>query len=475
MAFLAAGCAPSARLAVGVRPGTAPPSWSSDPQLKAGIDSLLSDTLFPPASLGIEIASAESGEILYTLNPGYLYLPASNQKLLTSATALATLGQQFTYETRTFFDTTVSPRIFIKGSGDPILSSQDLDSLAGRTAASLPPGRRWTVCADISMFDDLQWGKGWMWDDEPSSDAMYITPLSVNNNCITVRVTPADSVGKPPHVACDPPTHYVTVQNTATTVSDTVRVPLDISRNWRDRSNTITVKGEILASDREEKNKISLWQPEWYALTLFRQAVESRGIQCEGMVTDTVPTKAVPVSSVVHGLDTVMTYMNKVSDNLSAENLLRTAAVVRFGAPGTAANGMECVMQFLTSMGIDTTRVVSADGSGVSRYNLVSPSLLVHLLIAMAHDEQRLPFWYSTLPVAGVDGTLSERMKGTAAEGNVHAKTGTLDGVTTLSGYAHSRGGRLLAFSIMIQGFAGNTRAYRKIQDKICVFLCGGY
>jgi D-alanyl-D-alanine carboxypeptidase/D-alanyl-D-alanine-endopeptidase (penicillin-binding protein 4) len=168
----------------------------------------------------------------------------------------------------------------------------------------------------------------------------------------------------------------------------------------------------------------------------------------------------------------VLINLNKISDNLTAELLLKTIGAEKFGRPGTAGKGVRAIRQFLGNIGVDTTAVNTADGSGVSRYNLVTPAELVSLLAAMWKNFAIRNEFAATLPIAGVDGTLRNRMKGTAAEGVIHAKTGTLSGVSTLSGYTMTADGEELAFSMMMQHYLDSASAIRPVQDRIGTELC---
>jgi D-alanyl-D-alanine carboxypeptidase/D-alanyl-D-alanine-endopeptidase (penicillin-binding protein 4) len=163
--------------------------------------------------------------------------------------------------------------------------------------------------------------------------------------------------------------------------------------------------------------------------------------------------------------------MNLESDNLSAENVLKTVAAEKSGLPGSAPAGASIMARFLAGLGVDTTRIVIADGSGLSRYNLTSAGAVVNLLFGMRSLERIFPSWYATLPVAGVSGTIATRMKGTPAQGNLRAKTGTLAGVSSLSGYVTMADGEQLAFSILMQHFPAGARRYRQVQDRIGAFL----
>jgi serine-type D-Ala-D-Ala carboxypeptidase/endopeptidase (penicillin-binding protein 4) len=467
------GCATSGRMVQDhVAPSAALLSRSPYPSLKKQIDAFLPDTLFPPASAGIRIVSLPQGETLYELNPDLLFNPASNEKLFTTSTALNILGEQFRFITPVSFDTTGGvPRIYVKGSGDPLMATSDLDSIASTLATVLPSGLTWSIVGDKSFFDDQYFGAGWMWDDEPSSDGMCLSPLSVNANCVNVIVRPGTAAGDTATVTVDPPTQYVSAVPSAVTVTDTVMEPLQITRAWRERLNAITVEGQILSTDTLEQEKLSVWQPERYFLTLLAECLERRGIPVGSIGFDTVSATAQPVLMYSHGLDSAVTFLNKVSDNMSAENVLKTIGAVVHNVPGSADAGIAVVRGFLGRAGIDTSKIVIADGSGLSRYDLTSATTITALLTTMYRSTDHFPTFYNSLPSAGIDGTLSGRMRGTAAQGNLHAKTGTLSGVTALSGYVRTAAGELLAFSILMQSYPEGAGRYRRAQDNIGVFL----
>ena len=162
----------------------------------------------------------------------------------------------------------------------------------------------------------------------------------------------------------------------------------------------------------------------------------------------------------------------KVSDNLTGEQLVKAIGAEAAGPPGDYANGLASERRFLAAeVGIDTTSMVLADGSGVSRYNLVTARQVVGLLAYMAGREDLAPAFFAALPIAGVDGTLEDRMQGTAAERRVRAKTGSLSGVSALSGYVMTEGGEHLAFSLLMEFFPGPAAPRRAVQDSIVATL----
>jgi PBP4 family serine-type D-alanyl-D-alanine carboxypeptidase len=460
-----------------LQPGGRP----SDPldALRFDIEQVLADSIFIPSQASVKIVSLDARELLYEHNSKLLMRPASNMKLLTSSAALSILGPQ--YQLRTVIladssspDSAISGNIYIKGYGDPDLLTADLDSLATQVQQRGVRSVCGGVVADISFYDDLYWGHGWIWDDEPDSYAAFITPLAVNDNCVDVTVTPADSAGRSVSVAVAPSTSYITLVNKASTVPDSVMNPLVVTRLFKERLNTILVEGEMKQGGRTVKEQISVWKPELYAATLFEEALQRRGISVSGEpAAGLAPATAREMASCSRNLVPALINLNKVSDNLSAEMMLKTVSAVTDKVPGSARGGTYAVNRFLSTFGIDTTKYCLADGSGLSNYNLISAELIIQLLQGMAQRRELFPTFLESLPIAGVDGTLGNRMKNTPAEGNLKAKTGTISGVSSLSGYVHTADGETLAFAMTMQNFTYPTRLYQRAQDKIGALLAG--
>ena len=441
--------------------------------IKTAIDTLFADTLFPPAFAGIKVVHLPTGKVLYSLNPDHLFNPASNEKLFTAAAALRTIGPGTLLSTVVTADS-ATRTIGLKGMGDPLLSTAEMDSLAALTAAALPGGGSWMLRGDASYFDDEYWGEGWTWDGEPDSYAMFVTSLMLNSNAIEVKVRAGSGPGQPAEVTLDPPSSLLQVENSAVSVvvPDSVRTRLEVSRRWRERSNTITVAGEVPVG-RTRTVSLSLWQPDLFATRLFAEMLRSRGVKVDTASVDTVSVPGIEVARFSHTLDSAVTYMNKVSDNLSAEALMKGSAAIRWGERGSTSRGIDILKEILTQAGVDTNSMRSVDGSGLSRYDLTCATALTGLLVAMYNDSVRFPVFYASLPIAGVDGTIDRRMRGSPAQGNLRAKTGTLSGVTALSGYVRTADGEMLAFSMLMQNFLSGSTPYRNVQDRIGALLAG--
>lgn len=461
--------------------GIFPPGIPRDPveRLRYDIDRILDDSLFIPARAGIKVVSLESGEVLYERDSKTLMHPASNMKLLTAAAATALLGKDFPLKTAVFADTlltadTLTGNLYFKGFGNPDLKSADLDTLVAQIRAAGISAVQGNIVADVSYFDDLYWGEGWMWDDEPYAFEAFITPLSINDNCVKVVVRPGINHGDSARVTIEPATSYVTLVNTATTVTDTVLVPLNVTRLFKERLNTIVVSGQIHNSSGPREYLLSVWKPELYAAQLLKEALERKGIAVAGSTLIGTPSSPVrEIANHIGRFDSMLVNLNKISDNLSAENTLKIIGAEKRGIPGSARSGIYETKLFLAQFGIDTTKFLMVDGSGVSHYNLLTAEMLVQLLVGMTRRPEWFPLFYESLPIAGVDGTLSHRMRGTPAERNLRAKTGSISGVSTLSGYVTTRDGEMLAFSILMQHFLGGNRRYREIQDSIGARLAG--
>jgi D-alanyl-D-alanine carboxypeptidase/D-alanyl-D-alanine-endopeptidase (penicillin-binding protein 4) len=445
--------------------------------LRKSIDEILTDSIFIPARVGIKIVSLSGGRVLYERDSKALFHPASNLKLLTTATALHVLGKDYKFKTAVYSDSAIQNgvlpgNLYIKGFGNPDFTSKDLVWMVGQLKEKGLRRIRGDVVGDVSFFDDLYWGNGWMWDDEPSSYEAFITPLSINKNSVKVIVKPGDKVGDPVQVHLEPETKYVELMNSGLTGSDSITNTIEVTRRFKERLNTIVVRGSLPRGSQECEFDLSVWQPELYAVKLLQEELEQEGIVVEGTARlGNVGNGLKPIVLHEWPVDSVVIHLNKVSDNLSAENTLKVIAAEKRGPPGTSQSGISIVNEYLSSIGIDTSSYLMADGSGVSHYNLVNAETIVDLLSAVYKQREHFDLFYRSLPVAGMDGTLERRMKGTSAEGRVRAKTGTESGVSSLSGYVPMRSADMIVFSILMNDFIGSPRPYRDAQDKIVELL----
>jgi serine-type D-Ala-D-Ala carboxypeptidase/endopeptidase (penicillin-binding protein 4) len=454
---------------------------------------------------GIEIVSLTTGKVLYAQNSDKLFTPASNTKLFTTATGLALIGPD--YKFRTSIETNgnldrrgrLSGDLFLVGRGDPNLSGRELpydlrtqrndhpikvledlaDSLVQKGVKYIDGD----LIADDSYFAFERYGEGWSQDDLVWGDGAPVSALAINDNVVFVNILPADRAGDRAFVSIVPFADYYRVDNRIITApAGTAR---RIFFNREPGSTALTLWGEMPIDDKGASEALAIEDPAAFASELFRSLLEKRGItvygrqrthhtELAGLSTFSVTATAeargggdelhpsLPNQTLVLAsyeskpLIEDIRVINKVSQNLHAEILLRLLAREK-GTAATIQNGLEVVREFLNRVGISSDEYAFYDGSGLSRQNLVTPHATVGLLEYAAKQPWGAAF-RGTLPVAGVDGSLADRLRGTVAQGRVSAKTGSLGGVKTLSGYATTNRGNAIAFSI----FSNNSNVAAK-------------
>ncbi len=436
------------------------------------INNLFLDSLFQNSIASVEIYDLTADKYLYRKNEKLLLRPASTMKILTSAAALFFLGKEFNFETSLAYDGNLEEGIlngnlYVIGGCDPDFITEDIDTLISKINLAGIKKINGNIYADVSKIDSLFWGKGWMWDDDPSSDAPYLSALNINDNTISVEVIP-QNLNEKPYVNLYPQTYYTAILNNAKTINlDTGKIK--ISRNWIYRTNEILVEGMIYKNSNPVIKTINLFDPAYYFLTLLKEKLQLENIVENPEIKIKKFETGFQLYSHKRNLVDVIFETNKESDNLNAEMLLRALAFNNFDAPATAENGIKMIDSLFVLANIKTKNYRIADGSGVSHYNLMTAEMLTEILKFIYKSRPDLyEILYNSFPVAGVDGTLRSRMKNNAAFNNVRAKTGTLSGVSCLSGYANSKKGNLIAFSIMVQNFTESSREARKFQDEVC-------
>lgn len=443
--------------------------------LSQRLDALLHEEVLKTSEVGIAVFDLTTGESVYRYQDEKLYRPASVEKIITSVTALAQLGADYTMDTGLRYrgkieNDTLKGSLYLIGGFDPEFMDEDLDRLVDALASK---GIRYvtdTLAADVSMTDSVYWGSGWCWDDTPYSFQPYLSPLMLNRGCVDVSVSPAqkDSL---PKVVCTPASDYYQVHNHGVSRNPQAG-KLKITRNWLSNGNIITVSGNVSYPYTE---KLNVYTSKDFFFHTFVSRLRSKGIEARTCTYADCPASAdsiVTLYTVRRPLKEVLERALKKSDNLCAEAMFYHLAAKRsLHKRVTGEDGTDAIHAFMkTALGFNPENYKIADGSGVSVYNYISPRLLLeYLKYAYYHREIFLPF-YESLPIAGVDGTLQNRMKQTKARGNVHAKTGSVTGVSSLAGYVKAADGHQLAFVIINQNVLKLSRA-RAFQDKFCDIL----
>lgn len=451
------------------------------------VDSMVAAPQFRSAQFGILVVDPVAGDTLVSHNAGRLFIPASNQKLLTGAVALQLLGADYRYQTTVgasgpVVDGELRGNLVIHGTGDPTVSDEMAgdamaplramaDSLAARgvrrVTGSLVPG--------ADAFPGANLGFGWSWDDLDFAYSAGVDELYFNEGFARVIVRGGATAGDRVSVRTAPARSVPRVQVWARTTG-----PAPVGTQAR-RARTLTIRqdssdaatvivdGHIAAGDSAVLT-ITHRDPARAYLLAVLEALEERGIAVEGGVSPWRGTSPYVLFSMVSPpLAEILPAFEKPSQNQIGELLLRTLGRARAGV-GSADSGARVVRDQLLAWGARPDGFVVRDGSGLSRHNVVTPETIIRVLDAM----RRAPTFErfrEALPVAGVDGTIANRMKGTPAQGNVRAKTGTLDMVRSLSGYVTTADGRLLLFSVLANNWTVNVREVERVQDTLAVRL----
>lgn len=446
--------------------------------LRRDIDSQLATPDLAGAVEGIEVVDIQSGKILYQHDPAIRLMPASNRKLFTSAAALELLGDDYCLKTTVVAASkpdssgTIIGDLYLKGGGDSLLSSDDLDTMAKALTAQGVKRITGDVVGDGSFFQGDVYGDGWAVNYLSDYYAPEITGLELAEGVEVVSLAGGAKPGDPVGVTLYPPTHYISLANTC--VTGDVGSTADISIYHPVAKNEIDISGSVPPGYKPARldGLVTVENPPLFAATVFNETLQKDGIQVDGAArTGVAPANgavlaehdSVPMSQYIR-------LMNKPSDNLMAESLVRDLGAIR-GKGGSFDDGRAVEQTFFErDMGIVPYDLVLYDGSGLSRLDMVTARAVVSLLVHMAHEPD-FKAYYDSLPIAGVDGTLRSRMRRTIAAGNVHAKTGTVAACHTISGYVTTRGGRLLAFSMLMNNFTCPTSEINKIQDAIALRL----
>jgi len=449
--------------------------------LPAKLDRLLENDFFQRATAGIAVYDLTDQKIVYAHNERRLCRPASNMKLLTSAAALSTLTPEYSFKTGLHYTGAIDETgrllgdVYLVGGFDPELKSADLDSLILLMKKAGITGVEGNLYVDVSMGDSVFWGKAWSWDDDMEAFQPYLTPMPINKGVVKLKVIPA-SPSRAPIIKTEPESSFIRVVNRATTVmknAEPTNKSLRFSRESEGDHNRIVVSGVIQASAKSYETQISLKNPNGYVQTLFGEKLLEQfpesNVRAGGM--SRVPEDAKILGFATHTIAEVITQLNKESDNLNAEMLLYALGNQQSDEPSSTEKGIVAVQQLIAQTGLEPDMYSIVDGSGLSNQNSLTPELLVDVLKYM-HQSPYFDLFRNSLPIAGVDGTLANRMKKSAAYRNVTAKTGSLTGVCALSGYVTARNGHLLAFSIMIQNFVEKTSfVAANYIDRICEAL----
>ncbi|NBO70145.1 MAG: D-alanyl-D-alanine carboxypeptidase/D-alanyl-D-alanine-endopeptidase [Bacteroidetes bacterium] len=466
-------------------------------QLQEDIDAILSATELVNASVGISVLFPGTGETLYKRNDQTSLIPASTMKMFTTAAALELLGPDFKYTTRFYIDGTIQNSgeldgdLIIRASGDPSMSAYFLkdpgiilDNIALKLDSLGITSIKGNIILDHSYFDDEEFGPGWAIDDIPYPYSAPISAIAFHDNKVELQFKPGAKAGDYSRMTMIPENSYLRIVNNVMTVPMGNATLIDSDAD--PRSGVIDMQGSIAMAPPTSKDNtdesmstigLSIHDPVQFFLQLCKQRLEKMGIRIRGsllrneMLNENI--NYVDLKELFAydspSLSSIITVINTVSHNLGAEMLFKTMAKEQFGE-GSFAKGADYMKRFISKIGIIPEQCAIVDGSGLSRLNLLSAYQQTQLLIAMDKSPNR-EYFRSSLARPGQIGTLKNRMLQSLAQQQVIAKTGSMNNVSCLSGYATTRDGEQLVFSMMMNGFTAPDGIIRNLQDMICMRL----
>lgn len=428
------------------------------------------------SEVGISVYDLTAGKSIYAYRASKLSRPASTMKLLTAITALSRPEAGEPFRTEVWYDgviahDTLQGNLYVVGGFDPEFDSKAMDGLIEKVKTfpfSVVKGK---VLGDVSMKDSLYWGSGWAWDDNPEAFQPYLSPLMFCKGAVEVKASPGNDAGNKAKLVLNPISSYYTVTNQ--TKTNTLSAgKFSVTRDWLTNGNQLIAQGNVYTYQR---GWVNVCDSKSFFIHTFVERLRAKGVEVSSSYdfAELPATGTKQMARWETSMRDVLDQLMKESDNLNAEALL-----CRLGAQATgkkhikAKDGIEEIEKLIRQLGHRPDNYKLADGSGLSNYNYISPGLLVDFLKYAYSQTSIFQKLYKALPIAGIDGTLKNRMKKGDAYKNVHAKTGSFTAINSLAGYLKLKNGHDVAFAIMNQNMLSAQKA-RAFQDRICEIIAG--
>jgi len=465
-------------------------------ELRHAIDSLVAQPKFSNAHWGILIVDPERGDTLYSRNAGKLFMPASNQKIVTGAVALTLLGADYQFNTAFAARGPVEGGVLrgdliVIGRGDPSMSDHMRTDVM-QAMRAIPDSLRAHDVRYVSgrlqrggdAFPDAWHGFGWGWDDFDFGYSAGVDELYFNEGFFSVTLRGGQREGSRATTTVRPDIGFPGLRSSVVTVRrpDSTRAADSVTRMPRLRSpsatmdsasNVVTVTGQIYPGDTTTI-EVAYRDPGLAYLYALRKTLTDQALTVEGGLDPRLPRDTAATLDTLFVMKSpplreIMPALEKPSQNQIAEILFKTLGLEKAGV-GSADSGRAVVERQMAAWNIAPTSFAVRDGSGLSRHDYIAPDAIVRVLDAMRRSPNFAVF-RDALPIAGVDGTIANRMRGTDAAGNVHAKTGFVDKARSLSGYVTTKDGRVLIFSLLCNNWTTTSREVDQVADAIAVRL----
>jgi len=442
------------------------------------IESVIQKLTHDGAKIGCKIIYAKNGQTLWAYQPDLPLMPASNNKLLTTAVSLIKLGPDYRFKTGVYVlnplvDGVVQGNIYMKGFGDPFLVNEEMWMLTHELALRGLKRVTGDIIADDSFFDQIRNPEGWNEDRPPYWYNAEISALSFNFNTVAVHIQPDISPGRKAVVRLDPELPCLELVNEAMTAGKGQKNWTSVQRIYSEGENLIKVNGQISMDSPIKRVYRAIKDPTIYTAMAFGSFLKQEGISFQGkIIKGSTPEDTIPFY--IHEskpLSRIIADLNKISNNFIAEQMLKTLGAEMEDPPGTHEKGIKIIKETLTQKGISLDGLELYDGSGLSPLNRISARIFCDVLFYMANSEGCSPEYVSSLPISGLDGTLKDRPLNGQIKGTIRAKTGRIRGVSALSGYLWTIKGEPFIFSILMNGKQSQIEDFMNSQDRILSIL----
>lgn len=452
------------------------------------IEEIINNPALHHAFTSIQLEEYPTEDVIYSLNPEKLMVPASNLKLFTTISSLILLGPDYHYRTYLYRDGSIdngilTGNLYLKGSGDPTLSTQIdsenyfnlfqvwTDSLKSLGIRQIDG----TIVGDDNAFDDLGLGSDWSWGDLSYYYTAQSSALSFNDNCIDLIIVPDDSIGMNARIMTKPLENYLKIINNIYTVSGDSVTKIDFYRHLG--GERVILNGMIAIDADTIKERIPVDNPTNFTLNAFKVILEKNGISINSLSDlDDMPFQCPDYDKMhlicVHEsipLSQIVKTINKYSQNFYAEQLLKTLGC-ELKRDGSAQSGIAVEKEWLNTIGINPEDLAVIDGSGLSHNNLVKSKHIVQLLRTI-RNHQDWEIFRESLSIGGQDGTLQYRLKDSNAVGHIYAKTGSMSNVRALSGFIRAVNGHEYIFSILINHYSASANEIENLLDRIVTLI----
>ncbi len=424
--------------------------------------SFISKNTSSQRKIGIMVRSADTGRTIFRYNSKKEFIPASNNKILSSIAALSLLGKNFRFKTNFYLGGGIHSGVghgglYVKGFGDPTIDIERIREIAGRIKALGITAIEGGIHLDGSYFDDVHYGEGWDPEWFGKSFCPPVTAISFNYNSAKIKISASRVQGAPVTVRTDPAEFPFPIRSK---VSASLKRS-GVRAEYNER-NELKISGYVSSRKKAETLELSVPDPFFYFGAVLKRVLEEEGIEVNGPIDrGRVPRWTGKIfTHYSEPLGTIIHEYNKESVNIIGESIVKVIGAKFLSTPGSWKSGTYIIENHLRRIGLNGNFSM-ADGSGLSRLNMVSAEDITHALAKAYEDPDISEEFIASLPVAGVDGTLKKRFRN--LKGKVYAKTGYLEGARSLSGYVFGKNGRVYVFSIISNGMGARVKKLQNL------------